>query len=770
MPAGGKHRKARASHHGHGAALEEQYVDVCQELMQFLLAAAPGADHLLSTCCEFFARKAEHGAAGRVRGVWNTLAHLVGNIEALTSFEDDDMLPPSDEVEYTVNDEEHIGIRAAGTALFLREGSDSERRVHRLVYRGCTRRGLLGLDADLSDNEDNSSDDGVAACDVPVMRAPHIVPALVKLAEKCGVKVAGKDAFLDAAGGKDWGVAMLQSWAAGTLRGELRRCRRDELEDDDASSTETSGTECTSSLSEQSAVSPPSLQRIGMLVSAAGLIPPDVHDTALVPQCGMPRLNALIRASAQLHLQPSLSLKQLYAVSTNSLGRGSFGTVREGVCRIAGRRVAIKRSDTDDAPLVDAPGAVRVGSKVRFHGAALVGAVPVDPSNADVLLCGTVRGLLPDDEAAVLLDEKLPTRHFVTPPPVVEAGDDGQLVKVRFGDLTRVAPREVWLMERIGRHEHIVQLLDWRAGRYSLSFNHTVHLSVLRSVVRARADGMLQSTAPVDLAGELGRLREDISDRRWLTSHGVDSDDSRTCIVLELASGGDLSSNCQKVRRLMTKAGVWGRSIGTEVLRQAAEGLAAVHAAGIIHHDVKPDAFLLKRPLPSPDRHSHADPVDYDGRVVHVLLADFGASKPAGNVEVLAAALDYRSPELLCARDNWKSESHWSALSEMMRRPVEALADGRGYSPLTDVWSLGCVFYRLSSARRAFPDQWSVAQERIAQHRQGPNFSEDCWDDLPEVKALVTRMLSFEAHDRPTAAEVAKLLWSIRPVAKTWSI
>ena len=72
-----------------------------------------------------------------------------------------------------------------------------------------------------------------------------------------------------------------------------------------------------------------------------------------------------------------------------------------------------------------------------------------------------------------------------------------------------------------------------------------------------------------------------------------------------------------------------------ELLAQAAEGLAAVHAAGFIHHDINPRNFLVDREQ-------------------QVKLIDFGLAVPntpafcrPGN---RTGTLDYMAPELLQAR------------------------------------------------------------------------------------------------------------------------
>jgi len=105
--------------------------------------------------------------------------------------------------------------------------------------------------------------------------------------------------------------------------------------------------------------------------------------------------------------------------------------------------------------------------------------------------------------------------------------------------------------------------------------------------------------------------------------HGLTTD-GEGYIVLEFIHGVSL-----KFVREATNLGLRGK---VKLLAQAADGLAAVHAAGFIHHDINPNNFLV-------DRENH------------VKLIDFGLAVPntpafhrPGN---RTGMLQYMAPELI---------------------------------------------------------------------------------------------------------------------------
>src|SRR5688500_1392174 len=168
-------------------------------------------------------------------------------------------------------------------------------------------------------------------------------------------------------------------------------------------------------------------------------------------------------------------------------------------------------------------------------------------------------------------------------------------------------------------------------------------------------------------------------------------------LVMELVEGESLATLLQRERRLDVP-----QTLG--ILRSTAAGLAAAHAAGVVHRDVKPGNVLLG-----------------PGGVVKI--TDFGIAWSASSVpltqtgQVIGTA-QYLSPEQ---------------------------AAGGKAGPASDVYALGAVAYECLTGRRVFDGENSV-QIAVKQIREDPD---PLPADLPaNVRRLVERALSKDPAER----------------------
>jgi hypothetical protein len=173
-----------------------------------------------------------------------------------------------------------------------------------------------------------------------------------------------------------------------------------------------------------------------------------------------------------------------------------------------------------------------------------------------------------------------------------------------------------------------------------------------------------------------------------------------------------------------------GRLPVAEVLRvgrEAAEGLAAAHAAGLVHRDVKPANLWLEAP---------------SGRVK---VLDFGLVRPqAGGDGVtqpgaLLGTPAYMSPEQI---------------------------DGGAVDARSDLFSLGCVLYRAATGKAAFEAATLTALLRaVAEH--DPPAPHEVRAELPRgLSELILRLLCKSPAGRPAdAREVSNTLAAVGPAS-----
>jgi serine/threonine protein kinase len=204
--------------------------------------------------------------------------------------------------------------------------------------------------------------------------------------------------------------------------------------------------------------------------------------------------------------------------------------------------------------------------------------------------------------------------------------------------------------------------------------------------------------------------------RNIVRAYDVDHDGDTHYIVMEFIEGQDLQA-------LVKKEGPLDYARAADFVRQAAEGLAHAHEAGLIHRDVKPANLLL-------DRHNVV-------KVLDLGLARFSgddkASLTVAYDENVLGTADYLAPEQ--ARD-----SH-------------------GVDARADIYSLGCSFYFLLVGAPPFPDG-TLPQRLIAHQKQQPPDVRLKRRDAPvDLLQICLRMMAKKPANRyQSTREVADVL------------
>jgi serine/threonine-protein kinase len=162
---------------------------------------------------------------------------------------------------------------------------------------------------------------------------------------------------------------------------------------------------------------------------------------------------------------------------------------------------------------------------------------------------------------------------------------------------------------------------------------------------------------------------------------------------------------------------------------QMCDALAAVHAAGVVHRDLKPDNVFL---------------VPVDGERLLVKLLDFGIAK--------LAAGEGAAPTLTQNGITFGTPAYVS--------PEQA--QGAGISARSDVYGLGVVLYEMFLGRPPFQAESDtrLMQMHVAEAPVAPR---ELWPDVPPgLERLLLRMLDKEPEKRPHVVEVRQDLQELR--------
>jgi tetratricopeptide (TPR) repeat protein len=190
---------------------------------------------------------------------------------------------------------------------------------------------------------------------------------------------------------------------------------------------------------------------------------------------------------------------------------------------------------------------------------------------------------------------------------------------------------------------------------------------------------------------------------------GTDATNGLDFLVMELLAGEDLSTRLDRVGRL-------GIDESTDLIRQAARGLAAGHRAGLVHRDVKPANLFLA--------------VDPESGLERVRLLDFGIALPIDSAETLTHL----------------TEAGSSPLTPAYGAPELHRGEGR-ITPASGIFSLGVVAHQMLTGRRPF-----TAEQISAFRSAGVSRAEPITALLPELPphlaAAIDRALTFDPLHR----------------------
>ena len=193
-----------------------------------------------------------------------------------------------------------------------------------------------------------------------------------------------------------------------------------------------------------------------------------------------------------------------------------------------------------------------------------------------------------------------------------------------------------------------------------------------------------------------------------LPIYAVGEHDDVPYIAMRLVPGPNLGEMIASLRHLEP-------SDAAAIVSKVAAGLSAIHAAGLIHRDVKPANILLSGP----------------GTDEHVYLTDFGVAKQLAQTSELTSGglvlgtLDYVAPELI------------------ERRPADARSD---------VYALGCVLYKALTGRVPFEGE-DVGAKLWAHVNTDPPLPSATVGVSEAFDEVVVRAMAKEPSERYASAE-----------------
>jgi eukaryotic-like serine/threonine-protein kinase len=192
---------------------------------------------------------------------------------------------------------------------------------------------------------------------------------------------------------------------------------------------------------------------------------------------------------------------------------------------------------------------------------------------------------------------------------------------------------------------------------------------------------------------------------------GVRGSDRAPYLVMEFLFGESLGEWLRR-ERVMTI------DVGLPIAAQIADGLAAAHAAGIVHRDVKPDNIFL---------------VGEPGAPYGVKIVDFGFAKVRGEQTftqgVAIGTLEYMAPE-------------------------QTVSDQP--SPATDVYGLGIVMYRMFKGALPWPEveDADLLAHQLAAAPPSPGLAAEGLD--PRLDSLILKAI--RKHPKNRYATMDELL------------
>jgi WD40 repeat protein len=203
-------------------------------------------------------------------------------------------------------------------------------------------------------------------------------------------------------------------------------------------------------------------------------------------------------------------------------------------------------------------------------------------------------------------------------------------------------------------------------------------------------------------------------------------------LAMPLLQGESLEARLQREGRLDV----------AEVLRigrETGEGLAAAHALGLVHRDVKPNNIFLAAARPELPVGA-GDTIALGGPPARVKILDFGLVRPAAGAGITQYGLIMGTPSYMAPEQG----------------------RGEAIDQRADLFSLGCVLYQMCTGELPFRGTDAVST-LLAVAKDSPAAPRELNPALPQALSdLVMQLLAKDPAERiPSAATVVQALRAI---------
>ncbi|MCC6558265.1 MAG: protein kinase [Polyangiaceae bacterium] len=193
-------------------------------------------------------------------------------------------------------------------------------------------------------------------------------------------------------------------------------------------------------------------------------------------------------------------------------------------------------------------------------------------------------------------------------------------------------------------------------------------------------------------------------------AHGR-AEDGDLYLAMEWLEGEDLAARLRRAPMTIDEAVLAARG--------AAAALAAAHARGVVHRDVKPSNLFL-----------------VDGRLDRVKILDFGVARGAGGESLTREGSAIGTPGYMS--------------------PEQARGDF-DLDARADVFALGCVLFECLTGRPAFVGEHALALLAKILLEDAPRVREIAPEVPSSLQALVERMMAKDRAERPADAAAVAL-------------